>query len=167
MNHDLGVLFPGYTPLSWQVFWFFGEDHALAVTDFFTHQEFGVVPVQRLVFADKSGRQFTSTQFTMNWDDWVKAEDIPFRYPLHYTLSAEAGGAKLEAEVRATETLLREDLFSNLPAVLRVIAKRLTPNCWTYDAWCDYTLSYTDQGRTAKYQGRGICRWTNLEEEKP
>ena len=165
MNHDVGVLFPTYTPSNWQVFWFFGEDHALAVTDFFTHKKFGVVPVQRLVFAEQGGRAFTSTQFSMQWDDWVKAEDIPFRYPRHYRLSAEAGGATLEVEARATETLLREDLYSNLPTVLRLIARSLTPNGWTYDAWCDYTLNYSDQGRTAKYQGRGICRWTDLEKE--
>jgi len=166
MNHDNGVLFPAYTPWNWQVFWFFNEDHALAVTDFYTHREFGVKPVLRLVFADKTGRQFTSTQFTLNWDDWEQAPDIPFRYPRHFTFSAAAGGARLEGEVQATETLLREDLYSNLPAMLLFIAKRITPNGWTYDAWSDYTLTYTEGGQTTKYRGRGVARWTSLEETK-
>jgi len=165
LNHDSGVVFPTNIPSNWQVFWFFGEDHALAVTDFIANKAFGEVPVQRLVFVDQSGRQFTSTRFAMNWDDWIKAKDIPFRYPRHYTLSAEGGGGRLEAEVRVHETLLREDLYSNLPTALRIIAKYWTRNYWTYDAWCDYELSYTEQGQTRKYQGRGIARWTHLEEE--
>jgi len=166
MNHDLQVLSPIYAPANWQVFWFFGPDHSLAVTDFFTHPKFGRIPVQRLVFVDQAGHRFTSTRFAIQWDDWAEASDIPFRYPRHYTLKAEARDAGLELEVRLKEFLLREDLFSNLPRGLRMIAERLTANGWTYDFWADYTLTYREQGRAATFQGRGIVRWTDLEKDK-
>jgi len=83
MNHDAQVLSPIHTPSRWRVFWFFGDDHALAVTNLNTHDEFGGKLVQRLVFVDKDGNMFTSTGFPIKWDDWVEAKDISFRYPLH------------------------------------------------------------------------------------
>jgi hypothetical protein len=166
MNHDASSIFPAYTPSNWQVFWFFGTDHALAVTDFYTHDKFGRQLTQRLVFVDAAGHEFTSTSFELKWDDWVVEKDIPFRYPRHYSFRAEGGGARLEGEVRMGEVLLREDLYSNLPATLRLIAEQLTQNGWTLDSWSDYTLSYTHDGRTDTYHGRGVARWTDLEEEK-
>jgi hypothetical protein len=166
MNHDAGVIFPAYIPYKWQVFWFFGEDHALAVTDHYTHHKFGKQLTQRLVFIDKEGRMFTSTSFILNWDNWVDAEGIPFRYPRDYTLIAEGLGAKLEVEVRMKEVLLLEDLYSNLPKYLRIIAERFTPNGWTMDSWSDYIITYRHEGQTDTYQGRGIVRWMDLEEEK-
>jgi len=165
MNHDVGVLSPLYTPANWQAFWFYGPDHALMVADFFTNPEFGRVLCQRLIFVDKDG-VFSSTKFPMQWDDWVDAPGIPFRYPRHYSLAAEAGGARLEAEIKGRDVLLLEDLFSNLPAVLRPIAKQITRNGWTVDYWSDYDLTYTRGGKTDTFHGRGITRWTDLEKEK-
>ena len=166
MNHDAAVIFPAYMPSNQQTFWFFGPDHALAVTDFYTHPEFGRVPVQRLVFVSKEGGMFTSTNFPLKWDDWVLAKGIPFRYPRHYTLSAEGQGAKLQVEVHMQEALLLEDLYSNLPAALRLVAERLTRNGWTFESWSTYTITYSSQGQTRTYQGRGITRWMDLEEDR-
>lgn len=166
MNHDAGVLSPIYTPNNWQAFWFYGPDHALMIADFYTNQTFGHVLVQRLLFVDKDGNMFSSTDFTLKWDDWVDAKDIPFRYPRHYSLTAEGGGAKLSAEIKARDVLILEDLYSNLPAALRVIAKQITRNGWTADYWSDYDLTYTHDGHTDTYHGRGITRWTDLEKEK-
>jgi hypothetical protein len=166
MNHDALSLFPTYIPSQWQDLWFFGEDHALAVADFYTHPEFGSKLVQRLVFVDRSGRMFTSTAFTLRWDDWADAKDIPFRYPRHYTLTAEGQGDKLEAVIVLRETLLLEDLYSNLPTVLRVIAEKLTKNGWTLDSWSEYTIAYTHDGQTDTYRGRGVVRFTDLEQDK-
>ena len=167
MNHDAGVMFAGYTPTNWQVFWFFGADHALVVTDYYSHPKFGKKLIQRLVFIDKRGRLFTSTFFPFKWDDWVAAKGAPFRYPRHYTLRAEGQGEKLQVEVRMQDLLLVEDLYSNLPTYMRIIAERLTTNCWTVDGWADYAVTYRHDGATETYQGRGVLRWTDLEEEKP
>jgi len=166
MNHDAGVIFPTYIPSNWQVFWFFGKDHTIAVTDHFTHEKFGKKLTQRLVFVDKEGRMFTSTSFQLKWYDWADAEGIPFRYPKNYTLIAEGGGARLEMEVKMKEILLMEDLFSNLPTYLRIIAERLTRNGWTMDSWSEYTLTYTHDGRTDTYRGLGIARWMDLEQKE-
>lgn len=166
MNHDAGVLFPTYTPYNWQVFWFFGDDHALAVTDFFIHRKFGGKLTERLVFVDKEGRMFTSTDFPFKWDSWEDAKGVPFRYPRHYFLNAEGQGARLEVDARMREILLIEDLYSNLPTYMKVAAQRLTRNVWTADYWADYTLTYSHNGRKDTFKGRGIVRWTNLENEK-
>lgn len=166
MNHDASSILPVYTPSNWQAFWFFGPDHTLAVADFFSHEKFGRQLVQRLAFVDQAGHEFTSTHFELKWDDWVDEKDIPFRYPRHYTLRAEGGGAKLEGEIKMQEVLLREDLFSNLPSTIRLVAEKLTRNGWTLDNWSEYTLSYTHDGKTDVYRGRGIVRWTDLEQEK-
>ena len=166
MNHDAAVLFPAYTPLNWQVFWFFGGDHALAIADYFAHPKFGRTLVQRLVFMDQAGSMFTSTSFALKWDDWTTAPGIPFRYPRHYSLIAEGGGAKIEVEARLREILLLEDLYSNLPSYLKLIVEHLTRNAWTMDGWADYTATYSHDGKTDNYRGRGILRWSNLEEEK-
>jgi hypothetical protein len=166
MNHDSGVMFPAYTPTQWQVTWFFGPDHALIVTDYFAHPKFDNKLTQRLVFMDKNGRMFTSTAFPMKWDDWVDAKGAPLRYPRHYTLTAEGGGEKLEVEIKMADVLLVADLYSNLPAYMRIVAERLTKNCWTVDSWADYTVTYHHDGAAETYQGRGIMRWTDLEEER-
>ncbi|OGP57033.1 MAG: hypothetical protein A2V67_00580 [Deltaproteobacteria bacterium RBG_13_61_14] len=166
MNHDAGLMFAAYTPTNWQVFWFFGDDHALVVTDHYTHPKFGRMLTQRLVFVDKDGRMFTSTSFPLQWDDWVAAKDVPFRYPRHFTLTAEGGGEKIEVEVKMQDILLVEDLYSNLPTYMRIIVERLMRNCWTVDGWSDYAITYRYDGATETYKGRGVLRWTNLEEEK-
>jgi hypothetical protein len=165
MNHDAGEIFPTYTPSHWQVFWFFGEDHALAVTDHFTHEKFGKQLTQRLVFATKDGRMFTSTSFELKWDDWEDGKGIPFRYPRRFTLGAEGGGARLEGEVKMNEVLLLEDLYSNLPDFLRAVVEYITPNGYTIDYWADYTLTYRQDDRTETFQGRGVARYTHLVEE--
>jgi hypothetical protein len=166
MNHDAGDIFPTSIPYNWQVFWFFGEDHSLAVTDHYTHDKFGRVRIQRLVFVDRDGRMFTSIEYPFSWDDWVDADGIRFRYPRHYELTSEAGGEKLHVEATMRESLLLEDLYSNLPSFLRAIAERLTPNGWTMDSWSEYTITYSHGGKTDTYQGKGIVRWMNLEERK-
>jgi hypothetical protein len=165
MNHDAGVIFPAYIPANWQVFWFFGEDHALLVTDHFTHEKFGKALTQRLVFVDKTGAMFTSTSFNLVWDDWAAPKGVRFHYPRHFSLSEEAGGAEFQVETRQKEILLIEDLFSNLPTYIRVVVERLTKNGWTADAWADYSITYTHDGREDKYTGRGVTRWCDLEEE--
>ena len=167
MNHDAGSMFAAYNPWNWQVFYLFGEDHALVVADHFTHEKFGRALIQRLVFVDKTGRVFTSTSYPLHWDDWAEAKGVPFRYPRHYLLKAEGQGASLSAEVKARETVLQEDLFSNLPGYMRLVAKRLIENVWTVDSWSDYTITYRHEGAAETYQGRGVVRWTNLEEEQP
>ncbi len=165
MNHDVGVLSPFYTPANWQAFWFYGDDHALVVADFYTNPEFGSVLCQRLAFVDKNGDVFTSTSFPMKWDDWVDAPGIPFRYPRHYSLRADGGGVTLTAEIKGRDLLLLEDLYSNLPPLLKTVAKRITKNGWTADLWSDYELSYIHDGRTDTYRGRGITRWTDRKKE--
>jgi len=167
LNHDSQVLNPIHTPLRWRVFWFFGKDHALAVTEFTSHKEFGEELIQRLVFTDPEGGLFTSTRFPLEWDDWAYEKTIPFRfrYPQHYQLSAEGGGAQLEVEVRLGEMILKEDLYSNLPTAFRIIAKRITGNGWVYDWWGDYTIVHNHKGRSQSYQGCGVVRWMALEEK--
>lgn len=166
MNHDAGEIFPTSIPANWQVFWFFGDDHTIAMTDHFSRQKFGKKLIQRLVFLDKAGNMFTSTSFDLKWSDWVHARDVPFRYPENYTLRAEAGGARLTMEVKMQEVLLMEDLLGNLPTYMRLVAERLTRNAWTLDSWSEYTLTYVNDGETKTYHGRGIVRWSDLEEEK-
>ncbi len=166
MNHDAGEIFPTYVPSNWQVFWCFGDDHTIAVTDHFTHAKFGRRLTQRLTFVDQSGRMFTSTSFDLKWSDWVDAEGIPFRYPKNYVLVAEGGGATLKMEVKMDQVLLLEDLYSNLPLYLRLIAEQLTPNGWTLDSWSEYTLTYSHDDQTEVYKGRGVVRYMDLEEEK-
>jgi len=164
MNHDAQSLSPLYAPANWQAFWFFGEDHALAIADFYTSKHFGEVLTQRLVFVDKQGNMFASSNFPIKWDDWAELKDIRFRYPRHYRLSAEGGGARLEVEAHNREYMLLKDLFGNLPGALRPVAKRFTRNGWTVDCMSDYILTYRVQGKTLTYKGLGMVRWTNLEE---
>lgn len=165
MNHDAGVIFPVFVPSNWQVFWFFGEDHALAVTDHYTHEKFGKQLTQRLVFVDKHGNMFTSTSFKLVWYDWVKAEDVPFRYPCSYKLFAQHGTDELRVDVGMKETLLIEDLYGNLPYFLKLVVERLTPNAWTMDSWSEYTICLSRDGKTQTYKGHGVARYTDLEEK--
>ncbi len=164
MNHDDQVRSPLYYQTQWRVFWFFGDDHALALAEFNEPAEFGNKLVQRLVFAENGGRMFTSTSYALTWDDWVEVPEHKFRYPRHYLLRARAGGAELTADVRVSELLLKEDLYSNLPPGFE-IARHFFKNGWTYDTWCDYTLTYTRDGTASTYRGRGVGRWMHLEEE--
>jgi hypothetical protein len=166
MNHDAGEMFSPDNPTNWQGFLFFGENHALVVVDHFANPKFGNQLIQRLVFADKHGHQFTSTEFTLKWDDWATAKDVPIRYPRHYSLTAAGGGQKLEVELRTEKPALTEDLFSNLPTSLRLIAQLITSNLWTVDNWSNYTITFHHDGQSDVYRGRGIVNWTNLEEEK-
>jgi hypothetical protein len=165
MNRDNQVLSPVDFQARWRVFWFFGDDHALAVTDYNTHQDYGSKLVQRLVFAEPGGRMFVSTSYDLTWDDWEEVPEIRFRFPRHYSLHAEGGGAVLAADVRVSELILKEDLYSNLPSSLE-LAKHFFRNGWTFDSWCDYTLTYTRDKTTRSFKGRGVGRWMNLEEEK-
>jgi len=164
MNHDNQVRNPAYAQTQWRVFWFFGEDHMFAVTDFNEPEQFGGKLIQRLVFVDQGGRMFASTSYPLSWDYWEEVPEIKFRFPRHYQLRAEGGGATLTAEVRVSELLLREDLYSNLPPSLEM-AKHFFRNGWVDDRWCDYTIKYSRDGTTSTYQGRGIGRWMHLEEK--
>jgi hypothetical protein len=165
MNHDAGVIFPGYVPLRWRVFWFFGPDHTLAMTENNSSPKFGSRLSQRLVFVDQAGHMFTSTSYQLKWEDWEQARGIPFRYPRKYTLVAEGQGAQLKLVVSVKEKLLMEDLYSNLPVALRLVVERLIDNAWTMDHWSQYTLTYSHDGQTETFQGRGITRWTSQEEK--
>jgi len=165
MNHDIQSLSPLYLPANWQAFWFFGEDHALMIADFYVNKKFGELLTQRLVFVDREGGMFSSTNFPVKWDQWAELKGSGFPYPRHYNLSAEGGGARLEAEVNNCEVILSKDLFSNLPAALRPVARQITRNGWTVDCWSGYTLTYRQQGKISTYQGLGMVRWTNEEAE--
>jgi hypothetical protein len=164
MNHDHQVLSIMDTPPRWRCWWLLGEDHALALTEFNPQPKFGETLVQRLVFMDRAGA-FTSTAYDLKWDDWVEEDKVAFRYPRRYTLAAEAGGVGLTAEMTARDLLVKEDLFSNLPAVVRTIAKTMTKNGWIYDWRGDYAIVVTREGRRETYCGRGVARWMALEEK--
>jgi len=164
MSLDNQVLSIMHTPPRWRFFWFLGEDHALMLTEYNAQPQFGETLVQRLTFMDRAGA-FTSTAYELKWDDWVEEQKVAFRYPKHYALAAEAGGVQLTAEARAGELLLKEDLFSNLPAVVRTIAKTMTKNGWVYDWLGDYSIAVTREGRRETYSGRGVVRWMALEEK--
>jgi len=166
MNHDHTAYSPLKAPARWRGFTIYGEEFGLNITDYNPHQDMGPELVQRLVYMESDRVVFTSTSYDLSWEDWAKAEDVPFRYPEKYRLLAEGGGMSIKAELAMKNVVSKTDLFSNLPAPIRVLIARLMPNGWSYDFWCDYEIEVSGPEGVKHFTGKATGRWVGLEDEK-
>ena len=167
MNHDGGEMWLPDNPPTWQHLRIYEQDFLFVVHDFINQPKFDEKKIQRLIFVDRQGHMFTSTSYSLKWDDWTRPrmKDISFRYPRHYVLKAEGGGEQLEVEFRAGDEIVLEDLFSNLSVSYRLFAMLLANNLWTVDNWAEYTLTYHHDGQADVYKGKGIITWISWEDD--